>query len=224
MKKSLMLLFLILLISMLMGCVQDDKSPNVQLTGMVFPTSLPTTEVEWFLLPGGNMASLDVENYYVEVDMINNGHEIIDLPGVEAYFSRDGGDILLIRVVKTGKLAPGSKATFHLVTDGYTPYMLQKRNESINLTVSLKWNEGKVVLSSATTLPSFAEFNRYDEGITLNFLPTNNVPDVNKLQVIKADEWPLSTYLKPPALARKQGDELAIYFYYKKSYTQKLDT
>lgn len=203
--------------------VAPTATPAIKLTGTAFPTSRQGTDVEWYA-PRAWM-ELPLNTYYVEVDMANMGSEKIDLPGVEAYFYGEDSDILLIRVVQPGELKPGKKVTFHLDTTGYTTWLLMSlhnKDAPVTLCVSLT-SKAKVVSSFATTLPPYLEFRGY-ESLRLNFSLTDYVPDVDKLQPLKADELriPGAFGLGSPAAIRKQGDETAIYFYYRKSEVQKL--
>lgn len=55
----------------------------------------------------------------------------------------------------------------------------------------------------------------------MTFVLVDEVPNVDKLQPVKADEWPRGVPgFRPPAVIRKQDDETAIYFYYRKSKAQ----
>lgn len=170
------------------------------------------------------MSGLGRSVYYVEVDVANKDRDKIDLPGVEAYFYGKDGDILLVRAVRPGELQPSKKATFHLDTNGYTSWLLmsfKNRGTPVTLCISLK-SDGKVVSSFATNLPPYGEF-RPHKSLPLNFVPTDCIPNVDVLQPARAEELriPGAFGIGAPATVRKQGDETAVYVYYRRSRVEK---
>ena len=222
-KKVPFALMCLLIMTILVACAPTPPSQSdFQIMGVASPISLATTDVNWYLLPGGDMSSLHISTYYVEIEVANTGRNNIDVPGVEAYFYGEDSDILLIRAVQPGELEPGDEATFHLDTDGYTNWLLMslETDAPVTLCISLV-SEGEVVASFATMLPSDAEF-RKQRSLTLSFSETNSVPNVDELEPAKAEEWPRGVPgLGPPAVIREQGDETAIYFYYRQPEAQR---
>lgn len=214
--KRFMLITIILLASVV-SCA--PVQPVIELRGIAYPSPPQSTwaSVEW-LVPGADMSGLSLSTYYVEIDIFNKGQEKTDIPGIEAYFYGEDGSILLIKVVQSGKLERNEKVTFHLDTDGYTSWLLMSLNENapVTLCILIK-SKGEIISSFATNLPTYTEFRSY-ESLTLSFSLTEHIPNIDALQPVKADELgiPGGFGIGPPAVMRKQGDETALYFYYRK--------
>ena len=197
------------------GAVPSKLSPEqsvIQIRGTCFSSQQSTAEVTWALVPGGTESF--IRRYFVQLEVINKGDRSIDLPAVEAYFYEEDGDVLLIRNFKyeseIERLKPSDKVIFHLDTDGYTNWLLMG-NKSVTLYV-LILKKGEILSANKAILPPYIELEKRKSQV-LDFLPINKFPNVEKLEPVKIDEWPMD--IPAPAISREEGGEMGIYFYYK---------
>lgn len=212
-------LFLWVLISVcLNGCGKrepDTVSLEVERMIALFSPD-ETTDAKFFLAPGGNMTALSNPDF-IEVSIKNSGSVNIDLSAVttEAYLYGGKSDILLIRLIKSGRLSPRASATYLVNTDGYSEFLHMSVDKGSSVTLCiLLWHRDKLVSSASCQLPSYPEIEER-ERIPLTFASAPSVPDVAHLTPRKIDEWPnYGPGFGPPVVAWQEGDDWAVYLYF----------
>lgn len=217
MKTVVVVFFVTLLVILLGGCGKNSQDYSVEAVAAFEPSV--KSEINWVMLPGGGLESLQSSvSYCINLKIINNTGKSLSGKGLVADIVANSDAILEIVVVPESKslsmLDDGSEISLDL--DGYAFYLsgaMTKKNGPLKLYLGIGDKTFKA------DLPEIKDIVATDDReVMLELEETTSMPNREGLKPVKANDWPKVRDIGgPPALARKQDGLVALYLFYTKN-------
>jgi hypothetical protein len=207
------------------ACVdEDDESEpeaEIEVNGNLYST--PSYSNTTWIFPDNTTSSsspLLSTRYYVELRITNTGEKEIKIPSINAYFYYEDSDVLIISYLNFNKLEKDRSTVIPLDTNGYTQFLADNIGHNNPLYFCVRINGGdEINMTLSAILPPYNELNDKTSE-TMFFSPVDNVPCVDGMQLIQAENMTSLgygyTFITPAKGYGADMYEAAVYFYYKK--------
>jgi len=214
MKSTVLLVTLLAVMTVTMIGCGHSNDVNIMAQAAFEPSS--NTVVNWAMLPGGGLESLDSSSSFcINLKVSKATGKLIAKKGLVAYI-QSGQDHLLrifLAAEKEDSFTSREGAKISLDIDGYGNFLNKvstKRTGPMKLYLEVG---DKVFVANLPESKDIAA--KENRKLNLRLREGGTLPNEKVLKPVKANSYPnIAGILLPPALVRKQDGLCAIYFFY----------